>query len=100
MLVNPFFVVFFGVDGWLERTARLYPVTMWILSLIVVCAFSAQSPSTRRATPKGVLSCAPAFSHSSACRRGAASCVRSQARRRVGCDRGRRRFERSPHTNQ
>jgi hypothetical protein len=40
MLVNPFFVVFFGVDWWLERTVRLYPYRWWILSLIVVCAFS------------------------------------------------------------
>jgi hypothetical protein len=40
MLVNPLFVVFFGVDWWLERTARLYPYRWWILSLIVVCGFS------------------------------------------------------------
>ena len=40
MLVNPFFVVFLGIDGWRERMARLHPYRRWIVFLVAVCAFS------------------------------------------------------------
>jgi hypothetical protein len=39
-LANPLVFFFLGVEGWLDRVARLYPSRWWILLLIVVCAFS------------------------------------------------------------
>jgi hypothetical protein len=38
--MNPLLAVLFGVEGWRERMARLYPYRWWILLALGVCAFS------------------------------------------------------------
>ena len=39
-LANPVVIIVLGREAWLERVARLSPFRSWILSLILVCAFS------------------------------------------------------------
>jgi hypothetical protein len=39
-LANPLAFILLGLEGWLDRIARLHPYRWWILFLILVCAFS------------------------------------------------------------
>ena len=38
---SPWLILLVGVDGWLERLARLRPYRWWLLLALAVCAFSA-----------------------------------------------------------